>query len=71
LFCSEHSIKSEAVKGEGQSAYQMVKKGLMKIIPVYEDKDHIPRLLWQMLNVNFAKDDFEGLFQKFYEEILR
>ena len=71
LFCSEKSIKSEAVKGEWQSAYQMVKKGLMKIIPVYEDEDHIPKLLWQMLNVKFTKDDFEGFIQKLYEEILR
>ncbi|MFW9902533.1 MAG: toll/interleukin-1 receptor domain-containing protein, partial [Candidatus Thorarchaeota archaeon] len=71
LFCSENSIKSEAVKGEWQSAYQMVKKGLMKMIPVYEDEDHIPRLLWQMLNVKFTPDDFEGFIQKLYEEILR
>ncbi|MFX1371876.1 MAG: ABC transporter substrate-binding protein [Promethearchaeota archaeon] len=71
LFCSENSIKSDAVKGEWQSAYQMVKKGLMKIIPVYEDEDHIPRLLWQMLNVKFTKDDFEGFIQNLYEEILR
>ncbi|MFX1570684.1 MAG: right-handed parallel beta-helix repeat-containing protein [Promethearchaeota archaeon] len=71
LFCSENSIKSDAVKGEWQSAYQMVKKGLMKIIPVYEDEDHIPKLLWQMLNVKFTPDDFEGFIQKLYEEILR
>jgi len=43
----------------------------MKIIPVYEDEDHIPRLLWQMLNVKFAKDDFIGFIQNLYEEILR
>ncbi|MFX1572639.1 MAG: ABC transporter substrate-binding protein [Promethearchaeota archaeon] len=71
LFCSENSIKSEAVKGEWQSAYQMVKKGLMKIIPVYEDEENIPRLLWQMLNVKYTKDDFEGFIQKLYEEITR
>ncbi|MFX1569417.1 MAG: right-handed parallel beta-helix repeat-containing protein [Promethearchaeota archaeon] len=71
LFCSEHSIKSQAVKGEWMSAYQMLKKGLMKIIPVYEDEDHIPRLLWQMLNVKYTKDDFEGFIQKLYEEIIR
>ena len=71
LFCSENSLKSEAVKGEWQSAYQMLKKGLMKIIPVYEDEDHIPKLLWQMLNVKFTKDDFEGFIQKLHEEILR
>jgi len=71
LFCSEHSVKSEAVKGEWQSGYQMVKKGLMKMIPVYEDEDHIPRLLWNMLNVKYTKDDFEGFTQKLHEEILR
>ncbi len=71
LFCSENSFKSGAVKGEWQSAYQMVKKGLMKMIPVYEDEDHIPRLLWNMLNVKFSKEDFEGFIQKLYEEILR
>jgi len=71
LFCSENSFKSGAVKGEWQSAYQMVKKGLMKMIPVYENEDYIPRLLWNMLNVKFTKDDFEGFIQKLYEEILR
>jgi len=71
LFCSENSMKSEAVKSEWQSAYQMVKKGLMKIIPVYENEDHIPKLLWQMLNVKFVKDNFGVFIQKLYEEILR
>ena len=71
LFCSEKSMKSEAVKGEWQSAYQMVKKGLMKMIPVYEDEDHIPRLLWNMLNVKFTKDDFEEFIQNLYKEIIR
>ena len=71
LFCSENSFGSEAVRGEWQSAYQMVKKGMMKIIPVYENEDHIPRLLWRLLNVKFTEDDFEGFIQKLYEEILR
>ncbi|MFX0001474.1 MAG: ABC transporter substrate-binding protein, partial [Candidatus Hermodarchaeota archaeon] len=71
LFCSENSMKSEAVKGEWQAAYQMVKKGLMKMIPVYENEDHIPRLLWQMLNIKYTKDNFEEFIQKLYEEILR
>ena len=71
LFCSENSIKSEAVKGEWQAGYQLVKKGVMKMIPVYENEDLIPRLLLNMLNVKFAIDDFEGFIQKLYEEILR
>jgi hypothetical protein len=71
LFCSENSIKSDAVKGEWQAAYQMRKKGMLKIIPVYEIEDEIPVLLWQMLNVKYSKDDFEGFIKKLYEEILR
>jgi len=71
LFCSDNSMKSESVKGEWQSAYQIVKKGLMKIIPVYEVEECIPRLLWQMLNVKYMKDDFEGFIHILYKEILR
>jgi parallel beta-helix repeat protein len=71
LFCSENASKSEAVRGEWQSAYQMVKKGLIKIIPVYEDEDLIPKLLWQMLNVKFTSEDFEGFIQKLHDEIIR
>jgi len=71
LFCSKNSSKSEAVKGEWQSSYQMLKKNLIKLIPVYENEDDIPRLLWSMLNVRYTKDDFDGFIQKLYEEILR
>ena len=71
LFCSENSLKSESVKGEWQSAYQMRKRGLMKIIPVYEDEDFIPILLMPMLNVKFKKDNFNEFIDKLYNEILR
>ena len=71
LFCSENSIKSQAVEGEWQSAYQLRKEALMKIVPVYEKDEHIPYLLKPMLNVKFTKDDFDGFIQKLYEEILR
>ncbi len=71
LFCSKNSVKSNAVKDEWQAAFQMRKKGMVKIIPVYEDEDDIPVLLWQMLNVKYAKDDFNGFIEKLYEEILR
>ena len=71
LFCSKNSVKSNAVKDEWQAAFQMRKKGMVKIIPVFEDEDDIPVLLWQMLNVKFAKDDFNGFIEKLYEEILR
>ncbi len=71
LFCSQNSVKSNAVKDEWQAAFQMRKKGLLKIIPVYEDEDLIPVLLWQMLNVKFTKDNFSAFIEKLYEEILR
>ena len=71
FFCSEHSIKSKAVEDEWQAAFQMRKKGLMKIVPVYEKEDLIPFLLMPLLNVKFDKDDFDGFIQKLYEEILR
>ena len=71
LYCSENSMKSNAVKDEWQAAFQLRKKDLMKIIPVYEKEDHIPYLLMPLLNVKFTKDDFEGFIQKLYEEILR
>ncbi len=71
LFCSKNSVKSDAVKGEWQAAYQMRKKGMLKMIPVYEIEEEIPVLLWQMLNVKFTEDNFEGFIEKLYEEILR
>ena len=71
LFCSKNSVKSNAVKDEWQAAFQMRKKGMLKIIPVYEDEDDIPVLLWQMLNVKYSKEEFDGFIEKLYEEILR
>ncbi|MFX1566907.1 MAG: TIR domain-containing protein [Promethearchaeota archaeon] len=71
LFCSKNSVKSNAVKDEWQAAFQMRKKGMLKIIPVYDNEDDIPVLLWQMLNVKYTENDFEGFIEKLYEEILR
>lgn len=71
MFCSPNSVKSSAVKDEWQAAFQMRKKGLLKIIPVYEDEELIPVLLWQMLNVKFTKDNFSAFIEKLYVEILR
>jgi len=71
FFCSEHSIKSKAVEDEWQAAFQMRKKGLMKIVPVYENEDIIPFLLMPLLNVKYTKDDLDGFIQKLYEEIMR
>ena len=71
LFCSKNASASNAVKDEWQAAFQMRKKGLLKMVPVYEDEENIPVLLWQLLNVQFTRDNFEGFIQKLYEEILR
>lgn len=71
LFCSQNSINSMAVKDEWQSAFQLRKKGLMKIVPVYETDEHIPYLLMPMLNVIYDAEDFSGFIQKLHEEIVR
>jgi hypothetical protein len=71
LFCSQNSINSMAVKDEWQSAFQLRKKGLMKIVPVYETDEHIPYLLMPMLNVIYNAEDFSGFIQKLHEEIVR
>ena len=71
MFCSENCLKSKAVTDEWQAAFQLRKKGLMKIVPVYEDEQFIPKLLMPLLNVKFSKDDFDGFIDKLYEEILR
>ena len=71
LFCSTNSMKSNAVKDEWQAAFQMRKKGMLKIIPVYEDDEDVPVLLWQMLNVKYTKNKFDSFIDKLHEEILR
>ena len=55
LFCSENSVKSAAVKDEWQAAFQMRKKGFIKLIPVFEKEEHVPVLLMPLLNVKFTK----------------
>ena len=71
LICTENSIKSEAVKGEWQAAYQLRKRGKMKIVPVFEKEDDVPLLLLPLLSVEFTKDDFGGFIEKLYKEITR
>jgi len=71
LICTKHSKKSKSVEGEWQSAYQLSKKGVVKIIPVYENEEDIPILLMPLLNVKFTKDDLDGFIQRLFEEILR
>jgi len=71
FFCSENAVKSKAVADEWQAAFQMRKKGMMKIVPVYEKEELIPNLLMPLLNVKYTKDDFDGFIQRLYDEILR
>jgi len=71
FFCSQKAVKSKAVADEWQAAFQMRKKGLLKIVPVYEKEELIPNLLMPLLNVKYTKDDFDGFIQKLHDEILR
>jgi hypothetical protein len=71
LFCSANSFKSKAVKDEWQSAFQLRKKDLMKIVPVYEKEEDIPYLLMPLLNVKFSKENFDEFIEDLYNEILR
>lgn len=71
LFCSENALNSLAVTDEWQAAFQLRKKGLLKIVPVYEDEDYIPALLTPLLNVKFSKDNFIDFIINLYHEVLR
>ncbi len=71
LYCSENSLQSQAVNDEWQAAFQMRKKQILKIIPVYEKEENIPRVLWHLLNVKYTKDNFEGFIKKLFKEISR
>lgn len=71
LFCSQNSVKSNAVKDEWQAAFQVRKKGLMKIVPVFEKEELVPFLLMPLLNVKYEIDNFDGFIEKLHEEILR
>lgn len=71
LFCSENALNSLAVTDEWQAAFQLRKKGLLKIVPVYEDEKFIPALLTPLLNVKFSKDSFIDFIVNLYHEILR
>ncbi len=71
LICSERALKSRAVEDEWQAAFQLRKKGLMKIVPVYANEEYIPYLLMPILNVKYSKENFDGFIEKLYEEILR
>jgi len=71
LFCSQNSLNSRAVTDEWQAAFQLRKKDLLKIIPVYEEECHIPALLTPLLNVKFDKDNLDEFTEILFKEILR
>ncbi len=71
LFCSENSMKSISVKDEWQAAFQRRKKGLVSIIPVYEQTRHIPVILGHFLKVKYDKTDFNSFTRELYQEIMR
>ncbi|GAG45821.1 unnamed protein product, partial [marine sediment metagenome] len=56
---------------EWHAAFQLRKKELMKIIPVYEDEDLIPNLLMPLLNVKYTKENFDEFIKKLSHEINR
>jgi len=71
LFCTENSWNSRAVTDEWQAAFQLRKKDILKIFPVYEDERFIPALLTPLLNVKFPQNSFNEFMTKLYQEILR
>ncbi|TKJ24983.1 MAG: hypothetical protein CEE42_09190 [Promethearchaeota archaeon Loki_b31] len=71
LFCSKNSLNSKAVTDEWQAAFQLRKKGSLKIIPVYEDERFVPALLTPLLNVRFLEGDFVNFILSLRKEILR
>jgi hypothetical protein len=71
LFCSKNALNSKAVTDEWQAAFQLRKKGSLKIIPVYEDEKYVPALLTPLLNVKFSKDNFIDFIVNLYHEVLR
>ena len=71
LFCSKNASDSKAVNDEWRAAFQMSKKGLIKIIPIYEDEIYIPKLLMPLLNVKFSSINLEFFIENLYKEILR
>ncbi len=71
LFCSQNALNSQSVEDEWQAAFQLRKRGKMKIIPVFENEGDIPRLLLPILNVEYTKNDINGFLNKLKKEIFR
>lgn len=71
LFCSENSAKSQAVEDEWQAAYQLMKKGKIKLILVYENENFIPVLLLHLKKVLYNKEKFNDFIEKLYNEAIK
>lgn len=71
LFCSQNALYSLSVEDEWQAAFQLRKRGRMKIIPVYVNEEDIPLLLWPMLNVEYTRNDISEFLNKLKKEIYR
>ncbi|MBD3350572.1 MAG: TIR domain-containing protein [Candidatus Lokiarchaeota archaeon] len=65
VFCSENSLKSDAVRNEWMVGYKMKKL----IIPVFEKEADIPPLLTTKLGVQYTPKDFKGFVQRLYQLI--
>lgn len=71
LFCSSNTMNSEKLKDEWQPAFQLRKKGLMKMIPVFENDEDIPVVLLHLPRIEFSKNTFNVFIEKLYKEIIR
>ena len=41
LFCTKNTMKSEPVKKEWQATFHQTKKGVMRVIPVYDNIENV------------------------------
>ena len=65
LFCSEQALNSEIVKSEWKTAFSLRKK----ILPVFEDINHVPPILRSLLGVKFNEFDIDNTVYTIYETI--
>ena len=71
LFCSSNTMNSEKLKDEWQPAFQLRKKGLMKMIPVFENDEDIPVVLLHLPRIEFSKNTFDEFIETLHKEIIR
>lgn len=71
MFCSGNAKESTSVKNEWQAAYQLSNDGVLKIIPVFEEKVYVPVILRNWLYVEFKRVNINGFVEELHREILR